>query len=53
MGIDYPTDLVAGEYLGPPDYRRCAEAAAAFAATWKKLEQMAKHQWRLPPPPSE
>jgi len=44
MGIDYPADLVAGEYLGPPDQRRCAEAAATYAATVKRLElEMAKH----------
>lgn len=47
MGIDYPTDLVVGDYNGPPDQRRCAESADAFAATVRKLErEMAKHPFR-------
>lgn len=52
MGIDYPDDIVAGEYLGAPDERRCGQALTAFAATIKKLElESAKHPegWRRRP----
>ena len=54
FGIDYPVDLVAGQYLGPPDQDRCAEAAAAYTATVKKIElEFRRHpEWRLPPPPN-
>ena len=53
MDIDYPTDLVAGEYLGPPDQRRCAEALTAFGEAIKRLDlEAAKHpEWQPRPPP--
>ena len=30
--VDYPPDIVVGEYVGPPEPARCAEAGLAFAA---------------------
>lgn len=53
MDIDYPADLVAGDYLGPPDQRRCAEALSAFGEALKRLEQeTTKHpEWQPPRPP--
>jgi hypothetical protein len=36
--LDWPIDLLAGEYLGPPDQRRCREAITAYAAMVRKLE---------------
>jgi len=55
---DWPIDLLAGDYLGAPDQRRCREAIAAYAETVRKLEreirklerEMPKHpERRLPP----
>jgi hypothetical protein len=49
--MDDITDLVAGDYLGPPDQRRCVEALTAFGDALKRLDlQASKHpEWRPRP----
>ena len=49
--VDYPDDLVVGEYLGPPNARRCEEAGSAFLAEVRAV--LARPDPRLLTPPCD
>ena len=36
--VDYPDDIVVGEYVGPPDQDRCREAGLAFLAALRAVD---------------